>query len=89
MAEDCSFVRCCTEKGYQNCSQCPEMPCDELTRFSHEEYVHHNTCIPNLFRIREIGLEAWLAEQKQLYTCPHCGNRLSWSSPSCDQCNPA
>lgn len=86
MIEDCCFVRCCTDKGIQNCSECPDMPCEALTAFANDEYAHHSASITNLYRIREIGLKAWLAEQKQKYTCPDCGARLSWSSVACDQC---
>ncbi len=86
LIDDCSFYRCCTAKGIRNCSECEDMPCEELIRFSKDGWKHHATTIPNLYRIREVGLEKWLEEQKQYYTCPDCGRRTGWSYKTCDQC---
>ncbi len=84
MKEDCSFVACCLAKDYRNCSECPDMPCEDLARFASDGLYHHILTIPNLLRIRAIGVDAWLSEQKQKYTCQECGARLSWSNMSCD-----
>lgn len=84
--QDCFFVTCCTSKGYQNCSECPDMPCEEITKFATDGMKHHAVIIPNLMRIREIGLSDWLKEMKEKYTCPHCGARTGWSYLKCDAC---
>lgn len=84
--QDCSFVLCCTAKQLNNCSECPEMPCEEITRFANDGIKHHALIIGNLQSIREIGLEAWIEKQKQQYTCQTCGARLSWQATSCDKC---
>jgi hypothetical protein len=86
MHQDCCFVACCTEKGFQNCSECEAMPCQALSDFTNDGMKHHAVCIPNLLRIREIGLVKWLDEQKKLFTCPECGARTGWSYQTCDQC---
>ena len=84
--EDCCFVTCCTAKGLNNCSECPEMPCDEVTNFANDGVKHHAVIITNLLRIREIGLPDWLREQKGKYTCPHCKARTGWSYTKCENC---
>jgi hypothetical protein len=84
--QDCCFVTCCTAKRLNNCSECPEMPCAEVTKFANDGYKHHAVIITNLNRIREIGLEKWLSEQKKEHTCPHCGARTGWSYIICDKC---
>jgi hypothetical protein len=84
--QDCCFVTCCTAKGFSNCSECPELPCEEITKFANDGYKHHATTLPNLLRIREIGLEEWLKEQKKQYSCPHCKARTGWSYKICDKC---
>ncbi|MDD4310503.1 MAG: DUF3795 domain-containing protein [Candidatus Cloacimonetes bacterium] len=84
--QDCSFVVCCTAKGLNNCSECPELPCEEISKFAQDGIKHHALVIPNLLRIREIGLEVWLEEQKQQFTCQTCGTRLSWNTSNCDKC---
>jgi len=85
--EDCSFVVCCTTKGFDNCSECSEMPCEEVNKFANDGLKHHATIIPNLLRIREIGLTNWLEEQRIIYTCPNCGARIGWSYTNCTKCN--
>lgn len=84
--QDCSFVICCTEKHLNNCSECPDMPCEEITKFANDGSKHHALIIGNLQCIREIGLETWLDKQKQQYTCEICGARLSWLATSCEKC---
>jgi ribosomal protein L40E len=84
--QDCCFVTCCTSKDLNNCSECSEMPCAEITKFANDGYKHHATVIPNLMRIREIGLDEWLKEQKEKHKCPKCGARTGWSYTSCEKC---
>jgi hypothetical protein len=85
--QDCCFVTCCTARGLDNCSECPEMPCADLLKFAKDGLKHHACTIPNLIRIREIGLEAWLEEQKKAYICHACGARTGWSFKTCLSCN--
>ena len=40
----------------------------------------------NLKRIEEIGLEKWLQEQKELYTCPECGGEICLHDNECYDC---
>lgn len=85
--QDCSFVACCMAKGIDNCSECSDMPCDEMIKFSSQEkYPHLRQMVSNLERIREIGLPAWLDEKKKEFTCPQCGARLGWAFQECRKC---
>lgn len=84
--QDCCFVVCCIEKGLQNCSECPEMPCTALKDFANDGVYYHAPVIANLLRLKEVGEEKWLAEQEAKFTCGECGNRLSWSSTVCLKC---
>lgn len=84
--QDCCFVTCCSAKGLNNCSECPEMPCKEMNNFANDGFKHHATIIANLMRIREIGLSEWLSEQKQKYSCSQCGARTGWSYTKCSRC---
>jgi hypothetical protein len=85
--QDCCFVTCCEAKGIDNCSECDEMPCESLTKFASDESKYHSTTIPNLKRIKEIGIEAWLKEQKLEFTCPQCGARTGWMFKNCTKCS--
>jgi hypothetical protein len=47
---------------------------------------HWKTAPPNMKTIREHGVDYWLEEQKQFWTCPKCGKELSWYSKDTHLC---
>ena len=64
----CKLFNCCVKKrGFATCAECEDFPCKSNNPELHEyEYfVTHKPCIPNLERIEEVGLEAWLGEQRE------------------------
>lgn len=83
---NCEFVTCCKEHGVDSCAFCPEFPCSMLMKFKDEEWEHHKVVLDNLSRIKEIGLQAWLAEQKEYWKCPQCGQRTQWYQKQCNIC---
>lgn len=83
---DCEFIRCCREHGVELCAFCAEFPCEMITNFSRDEWPHHIDAVNNLSRIREAGIEAWLAEQHRLWSCPGCGGRTHWYQKKCHTC---
>jgi len=83
---DCEFIRCCQDHGVQSCGLCPEFPCPQIVKFSGDEWPHHIDVLDNLHRIKEIGIAAWLLEQKAQWSCPSCGKRTHWYQKSCRVC---
>lgn len=83
---DCEFVICNQTHGTQCCAFCAEFPCPMIIKFSQDEWAHHIDVIDNLKRIKEIGIDAWLAEQKQQWSCPQCGSRTHWYQSKCCHC---
>jgi hypothetical protein len=67
----CSVYRCCVERhGHHTCADCAEFPCERLERvlgvgLEADSFISHRPAMPNLERIREVGLEAFLEEQKE------------------------
>lgn len=61
---DCAIRICAKEKGLAGCWECSEDPCDKLAY--REIDGTHSGSDKNRQRIREVGLDAWLAEQKAL-----------------------
>lgn len=62
----CGFVTCCVRThGVQVCAQCDTFPCRRFDRETgeHDSFVLHRRVMPNQWRIREIGLDAFLHEQ--------------------------
>jgi len=58
---DCEIRKCAQKKKIEVCALCEEFPCDLIRRFS-KVYI---TIIPDGIRIKKIGLEAWIEEQKE------------------------
>jgi hypothetical protein len=67
----CSIYRCCvTKRGLFTCADCDEYPCKRLLRVLGVEegldsFISHKPALPNLDRIREVGLEIYLEEQRE------------------------
>lgn len=83
---DCGMRLCAREKGLEFCSECTEYPCEKVTNFRNDDASHHSVILTNLKRIKEIGKEKWLAEQKTLWSCKECGTRFGWYSEKCSKC---
>ena len=67
----CSVYRCCvTKRGLFTCAGCDEYPCERLLRVLGVEegldsFISHKPALPNLDRIREVGLLTYLEEQRE------------------------
>ena len=69
---DCRMMLCAKEKGLQYCFQCQDFPCTSVNEFRSDGIPHHERTIANSERMKEIGLEAWIAEQKRKGRCILC-----------------
>jgi hypothetical protein len=72
-SSDCKMMSCANKKGLEYCFQCGDFPCKMLTDFASDGISHHKRTVENLKRMKEIGIDAWIAEQKkkgQLTFCP-------------------
>jgi hypothetical protein len=84
--QNCEFVVCNKRHGTESCAFCPDYPCVMITKFSGEEWEHHQMVLKNLNRIREAGTEQWLKEQREYWKCPSCGSRTIWYLIKCTNC---
>ena len=64
-SSDCKMMLCAKEKGLGYCFQCKEFPCKTLTDFASDGVSHHRRTVENLKRMKEIGVDAWIAEQQK------------------------
>lgn len=89
--KNCAFIRrdCSqlTKKQLEYCHECEKFPCGKLERLDalYQERYSVNL-VANLERIKEIGVENWLLEQKNLYTCPDCGGEICIHDAECYDC---
>jgi hypothetical protein len=59
-AQDCAMRNCAQEKDVYACPLCVEYPCEMIDRFS----VSNPTLLFDGKRMKEIGIQAWIAEQE-------------------------
>ncbi len=85
----CGFRSCAQKKGITNCSKCPDMPCKWVIDFKNDGIPHHADVVNSLERQKEIGIDAWIAEQEAKWRCAHCGCQLAWYDAKCPDCGAA
>ena len=61
---DCEMMMCAREKGLKHCLECEDFPCVLIEKFATDGMEHHRRAVENSNRIKEIGLNAWIAEQE-------------------------
>ena len=69
--EHCKIYQCVADKGYKTCAECDDLPCTMLIEFCFDPiWRSHRPVIENLRRMKKIGYETWLAEQKEYWSDP-------------------
>jgi hypothetical protein len=61
---NCKFLSCTKKKGLKYYFECAEFPCSDLKVFA-SEAPHHKKTVENMMKMKEIGIESWLKEQKK------------------------
>ncbi len=84
-ADPCKIRACARTRELVHCGPCADFPCGILSAFANDGVPHHGETLGNLKRLREVGEEAWLAEQRARWTCA-CGARRSWYLRECPKC---
>jgi hypothetical protein len=67
---DCKFVPCAKDKSLTYCFECEQFPCEKLLAFAADGHDHHRITVENMKRMKQVGLETWLAEQAEPMFCP-------------------
>jgi len=87
VCRDCVLRSCALGKGLTHCAQCSNFPCQELVDFSNDGLPHHSEVLDNVRRVRDVGIEAWMAEQEKRWRCPNCGDAIDWYATQCAGCS--
>lgn len=69
---DCKMMLCARKKRVHCCFQCQDFACTIVNEFSSDSISHHKRTIENSKVMREIGIEAWITEQKRKGQCVFC-----------------
>jgi hypothetical protein len=62
---DCRMLLCARGKDLEYCFEWADFPCQVLIDFGADGVDHHNRTVDNLKRMKELGIEVWLEEQKK------------------------
>jgi len=81
----CTFIDCKQQKGVTFCCDCDEFPCNALNEFK-SKMPHRIDIINSQKRLKEIGLEKWLYEMKDSFSCPQCKTINSSYQLVCRKC---
>jgi len=65
----CEFRPCAEAKGHRYCFECAEFPCDKIEAFASDGHDHHRLAVENMKRMKELGLERWIAQQEKPMFC--------------------
>jgi hypothetical protein len=88
----CPMRSCARDKQVDFCIECEEYPCSLIDEMKaaiekiKDAMPHATSIINNLEDIKKLGKDAWLQKQKEIWSCPACGARLSWYQSTCRQC---
>lgn len=89
----CAFIkkgckRIAEKKPVDYCFDCSDFACENLAKI---DYVYRTkyemSLIENLKFIKEKGMDAFLENEKQKWTCPKCGGVICIHTKRCYRCN--
>ncbi len=90
-AKKCGIILCPKrrESGYVYCDECPDYPCEDVmekeTRYT-SKYPLYESPGKNLRDIRKSGMETFLENERQQWTCSECGHIISVHTGICSGC---
>ena len=83
--QNCNLKSCAANYGVEFCGECPEFPCQEFKNFQ-AEYPHRNEIWQDMENIKKIGVNKWLKEAAENYSCSKCGTVNSPYDCKCRKC---
>ena len=86
----CKIKDCIREKGLSYCHECSEFPCKRIKSLEKSYRSRYSaSLLQNSRFVCENGLEAFMRQQKEMYTCPKCGGIVSIHGFCCSECGQA
>ena len=86
----CIIKNCETIKRNESklCYECSTFPCARLRQLDKRyRTVYGMSMIENLNQIKELGMNAFLANEKEKWTCRSCGAVICVHKKNCINCN--
>jgi hypothetical protein len=89
---NCAIKKCKerTAGGHEFCFSCPRFPCVQLRHLEGRYRSKYKvSVVGNLKRIRAVGVEHFVAEEKGKWACGNCGALICMHKPQCVNCGHA
>lgn len=84
------MIKCCDATGVharQFCFECARFPCARLRQLDKRYRTKYGmSMLENLESIRKLGLEGFVAREKDRWTCPECGGVICVHRKNCLHC---
>ena len=69
------------------CTDCKDLPCQRINGLINMgRYFHRDEYLPNLEKIREMGVQEWVKYEEERWLCPKCSLPMSWYDAECVGC---
>lgn len=83
----CKIKTCVQEQGYTRCLECEGFPC-KLIKNLEKSYNkrYHASLVENSRTAQDIGISAFLEEDRRKWTCAGCGGAFSLHDGVCSEC---
>ena len=78
--QKCNIRLCALDKQTDGrCTDCEELPCRQVTNLINMGgYLHRTEYLPNLNKMKEMGVQEWIKNEEKRWMCPKCGLPMSW-----------
>jgi len=84
-SKTCTFIDCKKQNNVHFCNECNEFPCKALHEFK-SKMPHRIEIVNAQYRMKEIGLDKWLLEMTDYFSCSHCKTLNSAYHMVCRKC---
>ncbi len=89
----CKIRACCyDEMKIDYCGQCAQFPCKTINKkliSSHRgdtRFAYRHEIPDNMEKLKRLGVDRYIKNKRQEYTCPACGGIVYFYYDSCSQC---
>jgi hypothetical protein len=83
----CAIKTCAASKqNVVRCSDCNELPCYRITSMVNTGLLHRAEYLPNLEKIRKMGVQEWSKFEDERWRCNKCSLPMSWYDSECIRC---
>ena len=83
----CKIKDCALSRGVDFCFDCPTFPCSTIKRMDKGYKQRYQVSLmENAIRIKAVGAKQHLLEEKEKWTCLHCGGIISLHDRVCSDC---